>query len=226
MMLVPTRHRIAASLRRGCVVAAAGCGKTEQIALATGISGCKRLILTHTHAGVDAIQSRLRRHQVPASKFHLSTIAGWCLRLCRSYPKRSGFDNSVPLAQIDWSAVYEACSRLLLSGAVNGILHAAYGGIFVDEYQDCSGRQHAVTRANPSRWQAATATSSAGSPKLCSTVCSIAAQISSGATSSTFFCCCGKSERSRTRTGADSMGQRNSLRFSNFFVLWPKMQAF
>src|ERR1039457_4272115 len=138
--------RIAVSSRRGSLIAAAGCGKTEQIAQATAISDCKRLILTHTHAGVDAILSRLQKLKVPASKFHLSTIAGWCLQFCRSYPKRSGFDNTVPLAQINWDAVYQACFCLLNSGAVDGIIRASYGGVFVDEYQDCTVRQHNVIR--------------------------------------------------------------------------------
>jgi DNA helicase-2/ATP-dependent DNA helicase PcrA len=138
--------RIAVSSRCGSLIAAAGCGKTEQIAQATAISGCKRLILTHTHAGVDAIHSRLQKLKVPASKFHLSTIAGWCLQFCRSYPKRSGFDNTVPLAQINWDAVYQACFCLLNSGAVDGIIRASYGGVFVDEYQDCTVRQHDVIR--------------------------------------------------------------------------------
>lgn len=138
--------RIAVSSRRGSLIAAAGCGKTEQIAQATAISDCKRLILTHTHAGVDAIHSRLQKLKVPASKFHLSTIAGWCLQFCQSYPKRSGFDNTVPLAQINWDAVYQACFCLLNSGAVDGIIRASYGGVFVDEYQDCTIRQHDVIR--------------------------------------------------------------------------------
>jgi len=138
--------RIAVSSRRGSLIAAAGCGKTEQIARATAISDCKRLILTHTHAGVDAILNRLQKLKVPTSKFHISTIAGWCLQLCRSYPKRSGFDNTAPLQQINWDIVYEACSRLLFSGAVDGIIHASYGGVFVDEYQDCTDKQHDVIR--------------------------------------------------------------------------------
>jgi hypothetical protein len=138
--------RTAVSSRRGCVVAAAGCGKTEQIARATAISDCKRLILTHTHAGVDAILNRLQKQEVPASKYQISTIAGWCLNFCRSYPKRSGFDNTVPLAQVNWDAIYEACFRLLDSGAVDGVIRASYGGAFVDEYQDCTVRQHDVIR--------------------------------------------------------------------------------
>jgi DNA helicase-2/ATP-dependent DNA helicase PcrA len=138
--------RIAVSSRRGSLIAAAGCGKTEQIARATAISDCKRLILTHTHAGVDAIRNRLQKLKVPTSKFHISTIAGWCLQFCRSYPKRAGFDNTVPLPLINWDVVYEAGSRLLLSGAVDGIIQTSYGGIFVDEYQDCTVKQHDVIR--------------------------------------------------------------------------------
>ncbi|WP_084687209.1 DEAD/DEAH box helicase family protein [Rhizobium nepotum] len=42
--------RLADSIRRGSIVAAAGCGKTEQIALAIAISGRRRLILTHARA--------------------------------------------------------------------------------------------------------------------------------------------------------------------------------
>jgi DNA helicase-2/ATP-dependent DNA helicase PcrA len=52
----------------------------------------------------------------------------------------------VPLPQINWDVVYEAGSRLLLSGAVDGIIQASYGGVFVDEYQDCTVRQHDVIR--------------------------------------------------------------------------------
>lgn len=138
--------RLAAGSRRACVIAAAGCGKTEQIARATAISDCNRLILTHTHAGVDAIVSRLQKQQVPASKFHISTIAAWCLRFCRSYPKRASFDSSISAEQINWCDVYEACSHLLSSGAVDGVIRASYGGVFVDEYQDCSVKQHEVIR--------------------------------------------------------------------------------
>jgi hypothetical protein len=39
--------QLASTLRLGSIVAAAGCGKTEQIANATHLSGGRRLILTH-----------------------------------------------------------------------------------------------------------------------------------------------------------------------------------
>ena len=136
--------RLAATTRRGCVLAAAGCGKTEQIVRSTAVSDCKRLILTHTHAGVDAITSRLRKYKVPSSKFTVDTIAGWCLRFSVSFPHRSGFDLSVPMERIDWGSVYESSARLMRSGAVSEVIHASYGGVFVDEYQDCSKKQHEV----------------------------------------------------------------------------------
>ncbi len=137
---------IAASLTRGSVVAAAGCGKTEQIARATKIAGGRRLILTHTHAGVDALRSRLKRHKVPSEKFRIDTIAGWCLRYSASFPVRSGLLCNAPKDE-EWNAVYEAASKLIKSGAVNGVLASSYSGVFVDEYQDCTKLQHEVIKA-------------------------------------------------------------------------------
>src|SRR5712664_1999310 len=88
--------QLASALRLGSIVAAAGCGKTEQIANATHLSGGRRLILTHTHAGVDVLRQRLRKLNVPRSKFRLDTIAGWCLRYAASFPARSGLICLVP----------------------------------------------------------------------------------------------------------------------------------
>ena len=138
--------RLAANLRRGCVVAAAGCGKTEQIVIATSSSDARRLILTHTHSGVHAITTRLKKCKVPTPKYHVDTIAGWCLRASTSFPQRSGLDTSIRLSGVDWNDVYRATVRLMQSGAVSSVLHASYCGVFVDEYQDCSREQHAVIR--------------------------------------------------------------------------------
>jgi hypothetical protein len=137
----------AASLKCGSVVAAAGCGKTEQIARATRFADGRRLILTHTHAGIDVLRTRLKKHKVPSAKFRLATIAGWCLRYGASFPMRSGLGNIQPQADVEWNAVYEAAARLVGSGAVSGVLQSSYSGVFVDEYQDCSGLQHQVVKA-------------------------------------------------------------------------------
>lgn len=139
--------QLAASLKCGSVVAAAGCGKTEQIARATQIAEGRRLILTHTHAGVDALRARLKTHKVPSEKFRIDTIAGWCLRYAASFPKRSSLTCANPQSDKEWNAVYEAAARLIQSGAVKGVLASSYAGVFVDEYQDCSGLQHQVIKA-------------------------------------------------------------------------------
>ena len=127
--------------------AAAGCGKTEQIARATQIAEGRRLILTHTHAGVDALRARLKTHKVSSEKFRVDTIAGWCLRYAASFPWRSSLTCANPRSDKEWNAVYEAAARLIRSDAVKGVLTSSYSGVFVDEYQDCSGLQHQVIKA-------------------------------------------------------------------------------
>lgn len=131
-------------LERASIVAAAGCGKTEQIARAVACSSHRRLILTHTHAGVDAITARLKKLSVPSEKFKVETIAGWCLRFATSFPLRSKIKARQPTSSAEWNAVYEAALRLLQTKAVAQIIGASYGGVFVDEYQDCSTVQHRV----------------------------------------------------------------------------------
>lgn len=131
-------------LERASIVAAAGCGKTEQIARAVACSGQRRLILTHTHAGVDAITARLNKLSVPSDKFKVETIAGWCLRFAASFPLRSKIKAIRPTTSAEWNAVYDAALRLLQTEAVAEIIGASYEGLFVDEYQDCSPVQHRV----------------------------------------------------------------------------------
>jgi DNA helicase-2/ATP-dependent DNA helicase PcrA len=138
--------QLAAEIRRGSVVAAAGCGKTEQVVRAVELSKYRRLILTHTHAGVDAITKRLKGRKVANEKYRVDTIAGWCLRFAAAFPKRSGISNVAPRSGAEWNAVYAAASQLIQSGAICGVLEASYGGLLVDEYQDCTRQQHDVVR--------------------------------------------------------------------------------
>lgn len=133
---------LAASVRRGTVIAAAGCGKTEQIARATARSEGRRLILTHTHAGVDALTDRLTKNGIAEQKYHIDTIAGWALRFAAAFPQTSGLKVDSPLTNDEWNAVYEAATKLLRSGSVSRVITVSYSGLFVDEYQDCTLTQH------------------------------------------------------------------------------------
>lgn len=137
------------TIDRGAVTAPAGCGKTQLIAqaLTRHIGPKPVLVLTHTNAGVVALRHRLDRANVPARAYRLSTIDGWAMRLISIFPGRSGI--SPELLHLsnpgtDYPKLRVAAANLLKAGHVNDVLAASYTRLIVDEYQDCSIRQHAV----------------------------------------------------------------------------------
>jgi len=128
--------------RRGSVIAPAGCGKTEQIALAVLHSYGRRLILTHTLAGVDALRTRLKDKGADPTFYQITTIAAWSLRIASAFPLRSGLSLTMPINNEQWDTVYASAVKLLRSKCIDGIISASYSGVFVDEYQDCTRVQH------------------------------------------------------------------------------------
>ncbi len=137
------------AIDRGTVTAPAGCGKTQLIAdaLTRHTEDKPILVLTHTNAGVVALRGRLDGAGVPAKAYRLSTIDGWAIRLIITFPARSAHDPDIlELASpgIDYPNIRVAAARLLRAGHVSDILAASYSRLIVDEYQDCSIRQHAV----------------------------------------------------------------------------------
>lgn len=137
------------AIDRGTVSAPAGCGKTHLIAeaLTRHASPKPILVLTHTNAGVAALRGRLDRAGVPPKAYRLSTIDGWAMRLISTFPARSAHDPALlDLANpaVDYPKIRVAAIDLLKTGHVNDVLGASYARLIVDEYQDCSIRQHAV----------------------------------------------------------------------------------
>jgi len=137
------------AIDRGTVTAPAGCGKTHLIAeaLTRHCDARRILILTHTNAGVVALRSRLDKAGVPSTAYRLSTIDGWAMRLISTFPTRSGHDpNLLKLARpsTDYPNIRVAAAKLLKAGHVADVLKSSYARLIVDEYQDCSIRQHAV----------------------------------------------------------------------------------
>ena len=59
--------------------------------MVAGFSG-KQLVLTHTNAGVDAIQKRLSKRKVDTHKYTILTIAAFCNRWGYSYHWTSRMD--------------------------------------------------------------------------------------------------------------------------------------
>lgn len=132
-----------AQSRSASMIAAAGCGKTHVIARAIADhGGFRELVLTHTHAGVDAIRTRLREFDVDRLSFHVDTIAGWSLRLATAFPVTSRLEKARPRSNDDYRAVYAAAAEVLRLDPLQKMIKASYSGIYVDEYQDCTIEQH------------------------------------------------------------------------------------
>lgn len=134
-------YRALAEASSGFVESPAGCGKTEAIVRTVG-SYCsgRQLVLTHTHAGVDALRHRFRQHSVPTNKYHVDTIAGWSWGWVRKYPDNAGYNGSTEIAQ--WHDVYVGMLELLERNFVKRGIANSYAGIIVDEYQDCTVPMH------------------------------------------------------------------------------------
>lgn len=137
------------TIDRGTVAAPAGCGKTHLIAEAlTRHTGAKPiLVLTHTNAGVAALRGRLDRAGVTPKAYRLSTVDGWAMRLISTFPARSAHDPillKLHNPRADYPNIRVAAVNLLKAGHVSDVLAASYARLIVDEYQDCSIRQHAI----------------------------------------------------------------------------------
>jgi hypothetical protein len=134
-------YRALAQASSGFVESPAGCGKTEAIIRTVGAyCNGRQLILTHTHAGVDALRQRFRQHSIPTVKYHVDTIAGWSWDWVRKYPENAGYTGSTEIAQ--WNDVYVAMSMLLQKDFVKLGITNSYTGVIVDEYQDCTIKMH------------------------------------------------------------------------------------
>jgi len=133
-----------AKCERGLVVAPAGCGKTHLIAESVGYAEGKQLILTHTHAGVDALRQKLNSLKIPSNKYCITTIDGFSLCYANAFPILGHWELSYPQDNEEWTILRNSAVRVLKFKAPRDILRATYSGIYVDEYQDCSGSQHAM----------------------------------------------------------------------------------
>ena len=85
-----TTPELFARQERAVVVAAAGCGKTHLIAETIKYTEGRQLVLTHTHAGVHSIRSKLNKLGIQSRKYRVETIAGFALRYAKSYPITCG----------------------------------------------------------------------------------------------------------------------------------------
>lgn len=123
----------------------AGTGKTETIARIVAdasASGLRVLVLTHTHAGVDALRRRFKKFGVPNASYLVRTLDSWCFDLIRHFPLLSDIKVG---DEPDWSSsadYHRAGAMAASSAAVGKMLRVSYELFVVDEYQDCQTWQH------------------------------------------------------------------------------------
>lgn len=128
----------------------AGAGKTELIAATVAEiaqRGGTSLVLTHTHAGVDALRRRMKKFGVASDKVVVRTIDSWSFDLIAHFPDLA--ELAVEAAP-DWnrSAEYHrGAARAVRTNAVVRMLQVSYSNLFVDEYQDCLTDQHELVLA-------------------------------------------------------------------------------
>ncbi len=129
------------------VILPAGCGKTHLVAASAAVAakdGKRLLLLTHTHAGVDALRRRLRSFDVPIGVAKVSTIDSWTHRLVTAFPTLSDYECS---PDIVWGDVHDATARLFTNPHIRALLSESYDYVIVDEYQDCTIPQHTLVMA-------------------------------------------------------------------------------
>lgn len=125
------------------LIAPAGCGKTQTIAEMVNLSTVGvQLILTHTHAGVQSLRSRLNKLGVNRKRYELDTIAGWALRIANCFPQTANFAKGIPEDKADYQQIYAGATKILHLQCMRRVIRESYSGVVVDEYQDCTKRQH------------------------------------------------------------------------------------
>ncbi|GAB3515922.1 DEAD/DEAH box helicase family protein [Emticicia fontis] len=131
-------------IKRGLIVAPAGCGKTQFITDTLSKYDEKKpiLILTHTNAGVAALRNRMNKAGVCNKKYRIATIDGWAIKLITTFPKTSKLDlNELKKEKPNYTLIRRSAHSMLKEGHFYDILGANYSKLIVDECQDCSKYQ-------------------------------------------------------------------------------------
>jgi hypothetical protein len=127
------------------LIAPAGFGKTHTIAeCIRHLAGKgKQLILTHTHAGIATIKDKLKIANISPSSYEVTTISSFAQKYVLAF--YTGLD--VP-GQDDSKRYYpfliEKMIELVKLSPLKTIIQSTYSGLFVDEYQDCTIKQHGL----------------------------------------------------------------------------------
>ena len=129
---------------KSLIVAPAGYGKTHTIVdcLLTYKGNKKILVLTHTHAGIASLRSKIQRYNVPSHKYELDTISGHALELAQTYHMdKNDFPAEDQIGELLEFAL-KIAEKLYRARPIIEVLKSKYEHLIVDEYQDCTIPQH------------------------------------------------------------------------------------
>lgn len=132
------------SANKSMIIAPAGHGKTHTIVDCLEMfhhQDKKILILTHTHAGISSIKSKIVARNIHPTIYEINTICSFTLNLTLAYvPEYLLPDDSNMRAK--YQKAQEFALQLITAKPVQSVLRAKYEHIIVDEYQDCDTYQH------------------------------------------------------------------------------------
>ena len=133
------------SKQNAAIIAPAGHGKTEMITdLVDKLPG-KKLVLTHTNAGVDALYQRFERKNVKRDKYTLSTISSFCMTWCSAYPSTAKVNPNITMIDESfYPMVHSGAVKVFSHEWARNIIRQSYMCVIVDEYQDCVLDQHSI----------------------------------------------------------------------------------
>ncbi|MBE8715495.1 UvrD-helicase domain-containing protein [Sphingobacterium hungaricum] len=130
------------SERKVLLVSPAGYGKTHTIVESLKYTQGTQLILTHTHAGVASIKEKIKAENISANRFYVETISSFCQKYVQSFY----VGNDVPNQEDKrfHSFILDKAYTLFKSHLMQHIVKSSYTALFVDEYQDCTKKQHEI----------------------------------------------------------------------------------
>jgi hypothetical protein len=131
-------HKNFTATSKSMLIAPAGYGKTHYIVEALFHVEGKQLLLTHTHAGISSLKEKIKKFGIPLSKVQVETIMGYAQKYVQAFCK------DIPKQDHDgyYDFIINNAAKVIKHNSISKIIAASYNGLFVDEYQDCTNKQH------------------------------------------------------------------------------------
>ena len=127
---------------KSLLISPAGYGKTYTIVQCLKYTQGTQLILTHTHAGVASIKEKIKSENISTHTFHVETISSFCQKYVQSFYVGSDIPDQDDKRYHPF--ILDKAYAIFNSFLLHDILKSTYTGLFIDEYQDCTKKQHDI----------------------------------------------------------------------------------